>query len=100
MGSIYVKKEKAKDMRPDYESTVLEDAFKNDRVPPFSPERMISGIASFAEKAGISKIYALSIYNKGIIDDAVVKFSSKKVMIDFPLAMRLIKEYGERQGGL
>ena len=92
----YIKKTEADKFRPDYESTVLEDAIKNDVVVPFSKERIVSGVKAFEDAAGISHATFQKIYNCGINYADVIKLSGK-LIFDFPLAMRLLQEYGQKK---
>lgn len=95
----YIKKSEAESYRPDYKSTVLDDARRNDAVAPFSPSRIVTGLKSFADLVGISHVTMNKILNCGIIDDAVVQLR-RKIIIDVPLALMLIKEYKEKKGSV
>ena len=95
---MYIRKDQAEPYKADYKSTVLADAMANDPVIPFHPSRLVYSIKEFKEKAKFSNPPFFALLNKGVIDDAVVRLSKKKLYIDFPLAMRLIQEYSRRQG--
>lgn len=95
----YIKKSEAEAYRPDYKSTILDEARRVDAVAPFSPSRIVTGLNSFADLVGISHVTMGKILNCGIIDDAVVQLR-RKIIIDVPLALMLIKEYKEKKGGV
>ena len=95
----YIRKADAEKYRPDYKSTVLDDARRTDTVAPFSPSRIVTGLRSFADLVGISHTTMNKILNCGIIDDAVVRLQGK-IIIDVPLALMLIKEYKEKKGSI